>query len=122
MPKLTGSRFVLAVRNLATAKAYYCDVLGFAEETIRAEGWAFLRRDAVALSLGECLDAIPAGQLGDHSYFAYILVDDARTLADEIRSKGADLLGGLIDQPYGMRELIVRTPDGHRIVFAQPLR
>lgn len=34
---------------------------------------------------------------------------------------GASLTQGLADKPWGMREVGVRTPDGHRIMFGQEL-
>jgi catechol 2,3-dioxygenase-like lactoylglutathione lyase family enzyme len=45
MPKFTQSRIVLASRNLAASKAWYREVLGFREEPIQADGWAFLERE-----------------------------------------------------------------------------
>jgi hypothetical protein len=47
------------------------DVLGFRKDPINAAGWSFLTRDSFRVMLGECKDAQPAGELGDHSYFAY---------------------------------------------------
>jgi catechol 2,3-dioxygenase-like lactoylglutathione lyase family enzyme len=119
MSKLIGSRFVLAVKNLAASKAFYCDVLGFVEEPIRADGWAFLRRDDVAVSLGECPDGPAASEIGDHSYMAYLLVDDARGLCEAIRNQGGAILSDVADKPWGMREFLIRTIDGHRICFGQ---
>ena len=119
MAEFTGSRFVLAVRDLAASKSYYCDVLGFVEESIRAPGWAFLRRGPVLFSLGECPSEVPASQLGEHSYFAYILVDNAASLSAEVEKQGAMILHPLADKAWGMREFCVQTPDGHRIVFGQ---
>lgn len=39
--------------------------------------------------LGECPSAIKPIQSGDHSYFAYFLVDNANDYFDEIKDKGA---------------------------------
>ena len=47
------------------------DVLGFRTDPIDAEGWSFLTRDTFRVMLGECRDERPAGELGNHSYFAY---------------------------------------------------
>jgi hypothetical protein len=47
------------------------DILGFQREPINAEGWSFLSRDKFRVMLGECADERPAGELGNHSYFAY---------------------------------------------------
>ena len=71
MAKIINSRCVLAVRDLKVSTRYYIDVLGFRKDPIDAAGWSFLTRDSFRVMLGECKDAQPAGDLGDHSYFAY---------------------------------------------------
>ncbi len=35
---------------------------------------------------------------------------------------GAEVRMAPVDRPYGMREMLVATPDGHRIMFGQTLR
>jgi uncharacterized glyoxalase superfamily protein PhnB len=69
---------------------------------------------------GECRDALPATELGDHSYFAYLEVDDIDRLHEDVVAKGAALIKELRDEPWGMREFGVRTVDGHRIMFGCP--
>ena len=59
--------------------------------------------------LGECRDALPAHELGDHSYFAYLRVDDVDAYYDELKSKRMKL-SALATEPWGMREFGVRTP------------
>ncbi len=71
--------------------------------------------------LGECPDAIPPADLGDHQYFAYIYLDDLDAYYAEIRDKGVDIIAGPEDKPWGMREMVVRTPDGHRVMFGEEL-
>ncbi len=39
----------------------------------------------------------------------------------EFVAKEALILQSLFDRHYGMRELTIATPDGHRIVFGQDL-
>ena len=36
-------------------------------------------------------------------------------------ARGADIVEPLADRPYGMRDFNVRTPDGHLLIFSQPL-
>jgi uncharacterized glyoxalase superfamily protein PhnB len=71
---------------------------------------------------GECRNAMPAADLGDHSYFAYVLVDDIARLHDELSAKGVSLMKGLRREPWGMDEFGIRTVDGHRIMFGSPVR
>ena len=120
MADLTGVRCVLAVRNLDESVDYYTSVLGMGID-FRAPGWAFLSRGSWRVMLGECADAMPAHETGDHSYFAYVTVHGIDELHDELVAKGATLTQRLADKPWRMREFGVRTPDGHRIMFGQEI-
>jgi len=121
MPRLTDVQCVLAVPNLANSLAYYRDQLGFSLD-FAVEGWAFLSRDRFRLMLGECADAMPAHDLGDHSYFAYVTVDDVDALYRELVVNDVTAPNEPADKPWGMREFSIRTPDGHRIMFGQCIR
>lgn len=70
---------------------------------------------------GECRDAIPPSRLGDHSYFAYMQIDDIDSFYESVRGKGAAISKTLRDEPWGMREFGLVTADGHRIVSASPI-
>lgn len=119
MACIINSRYVLAVRDLEVSTKYYVDVLGFRKDPIDAAGWSFLTRDTVRVMLGECPDAQPAGELGDHSYFAYWNVEDIDDFYRELVSKGALVTSPPANQPWGLREFGLSTPDGHRIVCGQ---
>lgn len=120
MPHIDQVRFVLAVPDLARSAAYYTSVLGM-EIEFTAPGWVFLRRDGFRVMLGECVDAIPPGDLGDHSWYGYLTVRDASSLFLEYRAAGAEFTQELSDKPWGMREFGIRTVDGHRLMFGQEL-
>lgn len=120
MSELTKIRCVLAVHSLTASVDYYTRVLGM-EVDFTAPGWAFLSRGSFRLMLGECTDAMPAHDLGDHSYFAYVTVEGIDELFAEVVAAGATFTQKLADKPWGMREFGVRTPDGHRIMFGQEL-
>lgn len=47
-----------------------------AVDSVGDDGWRFGSKDNVLVMLGTCPDAIPASQLGEHSYFACLVVDD----------------------------------------------
>lgn len=119
MAHIVNSRYVLAVLDLNVSTQYFVDVLGFRKDPIDAEGWSFLTRDSVRLMLGECPGVQPAGELGDHSYFAYWNVEGVDDLYRELSSKGALVTSAPADKPWGLREFGLRTPDGHRIVCGQ---
>jgi uncharacterized glyoxalase superfamily protein PhnB len=112
---------VLAVRDLGVSTKYYVDVLGFQKDPIDAAGWSFLTRDRFHVMLGECRDAQPAGELGDHSYFVYWNVEGIDDLYRELVSRGALVTSAPTNTPWGLREFGLRTPDGHRIVCGQTI-
>jgi predicted enzyme related to lactoylglutathione lyase len=120
MPEILSSTFVLAVNDLAASKQYYMETLGFTED-FSVDGWAFLSRGACQLRLGDCPDAKPMSANQDHSWFAYLHVNDAAGLYEETVRKGAKLWHPLADKPWGMREFAIVTPDGHRIVFGEKI-
>jgi uncharacterized glyoxalase superfamily protein PhnB len=95
------------------------DVLGFHKDPIDAEGWSFLTRDKFRVMLGECPDEKPAGELGNHSYFAYWNVDGVDQFYEEIAAKGALVTSKPSNKPWGLREFSLRTPDGHRITCGE---
>jgi len=120
MSDILASTFVLAVNNLAASKTFYIEKLGFTED-LSVEGWAFLSRGACKLRLGDCPDAIPMSKNQDHSWFAYLHVQNANTVYEELKNNGVELWHKLEDKSWGMREFAIITPDGHRIVFGEQL-
>ena len=122
MPRIVNSRAVLAVRDLAVSTRFYTEVLGFQRDFgDGTDGWSFLSRDTFRVMLGECTDATPAGELGDHSWFVYLTVEDVDGMHAEVASRGAEILSRPATKPWGLREFSIRTPDGHRIVFGEPV-
>ena len=85
------SRFVIAVPDLETSSAYYRDVLGFSIQRISDPGWRFYTLGDCTIMAGECPDAIPPENLGDHGYFAYLEVDDVDSYFDTVRDRGASI-------------------------------
>jgi catechol 2,3-dioxygenase-like lactoylglutathione lyase family enzyme len=122
MHRIIDSRAVLAVRDLKESTRFFIDVLGFRRDFgDGSDGWSFLSRDNFKVRLGECPDEKPAGELGNHSYFMYLTVEGLDQLHQELSARGAEVSSEPEDQPWGMREFSIRTPDGHRIRFGEPL-
>lgn len=122
MARLEGTRLILAVRDLRTATDFYLHALGFQRDFgDESDGWSWLSRDDFRVGLGECRDALPASALGDHSYVAYVTVDDVDALHAEFRSRGAPIRTPPETKPWGMREFALQTPDGHRMTFGSPV-
>jgi predicted enzyme related to lactoylglutathione lyase len=114
---IVGSRFVIAVPDVSRSAEYYRDVLGFDIVEASDPGWRFLQRDACTIMAGECPGALAPAALGDHSYYAYLEVDDVELLYRSAMSKGAEVIKPLRAEPWGMREFGIRTIDGHRMMF-----
>jgi predicted enzyme related to lactoylglutathione lyase len=112
------TRFVIAVPNLKTSSEFYRDVLGFQIHLISDPGWLIYSRGNCTIMAGECADALPPSQLGDHSYFAYLEIADPDNYYQSVCSAGAKICKALRSEPWGMREFGVITVDGHRIMFA----
>jgi catechol 2,3-dioxygenase-like lactoylglutathione lyase family enzyme len=117
---LTRPRYVLAVPDLARSAAYYRDVLGFDVQWEHVLGWRLFTRGACVIMAGECPDALPPRDLGDHSYFAYVEAANIDALHAELTGRGVEVVKPLQDEPWGIREFGIRTADGHRIMFGEP--
>ena len=122
MHRIVDSRCVLAVRNLKESTQFYIEVLGFRRDFgDGSDGWSFLSRDNFKVRLGECPDEKPASELGNHSYFVYLMVEGLDQLHQELSARGAQVISEPENKPWGLREFSLRTPDGHRIRFGEPI-
>ncbi|HEY7549186.1 MAG TPA: VOC family protein [Hyphomicrobiaceae bacterium] len=119
--KIAPWAHVLAVRDIDSSARYFCEALGFIREWPEATDWRLVRRDGVRVMLGRCPEAAPAAEIGPHSWFAYLNTDGVDRLYAELVANGAIVLEPPADRAYGMREVVVATPDGHRIVFGQDI-
>lgn len=110
--------YVLAVPDLARSGEFYRDVLGFAVHETGDAGWRFFVQDSCRIMAGgECPDALPASEIGDHSYFGYLVVDRVDAYYERAVARGAEIVKPLRDEPWGMREFGLRTVDGHRLMI-----
>ena len=120
MPAVSKTSFVIAVPDLKSSAAFYRDVLGFTVHTISDPGWLFYTSGDCTIMAGHCPDAIPPRKLGDHSYFAYLQIDEIDSFYASVLAAGAEIVKTIRDEPWGMREFGLVTVDGHRIMFAAP--
>ena len=108
--------------------------------TLRASGRASVRaaisaarssgRDLTALSWnfransssdrgGRFPDALRATDLGDHSYFAYLTVDCLDDYHARAISEEAEILKPPTNEPWGRREMALRTSEGFRLMLSE---
>ena len=113
--------YVLAVHDLAGSARYFVEVLGFSLDWADGDNWQVVRRGDVRIMLGRCPDALPPAELGDHSYFGFFATGDVDALHAEFAARAALILSAPADKPWGWREMAVATPEGHRMMFAQPI-
>lgn len=101
------------VRDLDAGRAFYTDVLGFAEVFADEEArWVRLRRGDMEIALWE--------SSGDEGGVASIAVPDVRAEAERLRAAGIEV--GVVVELHGqVRLLDVFDPDGNRLQFAQEL-
>lgn len=123
---MTTVRFVqptytIAVHDVEASARYYVETLGFSALDIDAPGWRFVQRDGVRFDMGECPDVPEAKTLGDHSWIARIFVEGLDAYCAEIAPRGARITSGPTNKPWGLREMSVETPDGHRLMFCEPV-
>lgn len=121
MSQFVDSRVVLAVRDLPLSTRFYTEVLGFKRDPVEANGWSFVSKEVFKLMLGECADEVAASEVGNHAWFARVMVEGLDAYYQKVSSRGANVISQPADRAYGLREFVVRTPDGHRLMFAERL-
>lgn len=119
--RIESNHYVLAVRDLERSRDWYERMLGCDTEVVDEGNWLFFSRDGVTFMCGRCPDAIDPQDLGDHQYFAYLVVDDVDAFHARAIECGGEVIKAVRDEPWGMREMGLRTVDGHRIMLAQRL-
>lgn len=118
--KLSAFASILAVKDIEASAAYYHDALGFRVLWPEGDDWQLVERDGFRVMLGACPHETPAASIGDHSLFAYVHVDDVDALYGEFSSRDVKVTPPA-DRAYGLREIVVTTIDGHRMLFGQEL-
>ena len=108
--------------DLVGTAEHYRDRLGFEIEPYFGDPPVFthVRRGAVFIQLGKCLDPDRATRAPDGvGLNAYIWVDDVDALHREYLERGAEIVEGPVVRSYRCRELVVRDCNGLILCFAQ---
>lgn len=126
MPKRWEAAPTLGVRSVPSAVEFFCGLLSF-ERPLTLYGppsepvYAIVSRGGISVHLQvRRHDVFPVAR-EEHEGDAYFVVDDADALYEEFIAKGVPMHRGIQDEPYGLRDFTVATPDGHRLTFGSEL-
>ena len=116
---------LLYVEDMERARAFYCDQLGF---TLKGRwdpdgvfSWCALALQGAEIMLQRAEpEDLAALRKGRSDVALFFLCKDVDALFETLRGRGVD-----VDAPsnafYGMRQLLLKDPDGRRICFEHPL-
>lgn len=100
----------LPVSDMERSIAYYQEALGL------DLAWRTVDGSLAALATGEIevLLLVPwTGEGVPTAQSSYVYVEDPDALCAEFQAAGADIVDPVASRPYGMRDFVVRDPDGH---------
>jgi lactoylglutathione lyase len=121
---LTGHAPFLVVPDVGATLAYYRDVLGFSVRPyeLAREDNGTATRDGCTLFFNRAPRAVPNSEVAPPDLFdVYLWTDDVRGLDAELRGRGANVLHGPVERPWGMLEIRVRDLNGYVLGFGEPL-
>jgi hypothetical protein len=105
---------------------FFCEQLGF-ERPLMLHGpaedpvYAIVRRGGIEVHLQIRRRTVFAGPRENHEGDAFFVVPNADELRTEFASKSLKFLRDIQDEPYGLRDFTIETPQGHRLTFGTPL-
>ena len=108
--KFGGLTPILNVKNISESINYYVNVLGFKKDWDWGEppSFASVSRDDI------CIFLCQGGQ-GQSGTWMSIFVDNVDLLYEEYKAKGAIIRQAPTNFSWGMREMNIEDPDGHRL-------
>ena len=120
-PELLGAFPQVFVADVEASCRFFVEILGFTVRFTYGQPpfYAVVQRDGARLSLrfvhGPVLDRAAEPDL----LSASIPVANIEALCLEYRASGAPMHQELTKQPWGLRDFIVRDPDGNLIHFSE---
>ncbi|MEM7627448.1 MAG: VOC family protein [Planctomycetota bacterium] len=114
--KINSAAAVFPVSDLDASLRYFTEVLGFSED-FRVDQYAGIKLDGCCLHLSHHSNP-NTGEPGTGA--VYIFCDEVDGYFADIAGRGAATDGEPRDYDYGMRDFIVRDPDGNQLSFGAP--
>jgi len=112
------------VSDLRRSVDWFVDVLGFERPELWGDppGFAMPERDGFIVMLEQRAGVEPRPHGAVNAWDAHFWSEGVDAFAAELIAVGADVVEMPVDRPeYWMRELFVRDPDGHLLVFGQDI-
>lgn len=118
------------VSDVVRAAEYYRDVLGFQVagywdgdrqhlDPRRPAVFGIVQRDAIRLHFNRADHGQARTGRAEGAYDLYFHVTGVDALAEDLRSRGADIIDGPSDRVYGQREVVVRDCNGLILAFGE---
>jgi len=118
---LSAFAVVFVVGDVERSLDFYLNALGFQEHFRYGNAppeYAIVERDAVSIHLSRAIPNSSARGQG----IVYVFTTEVDALHRELHDAGCAIEAKPEDFPYGMREMMLRDPDGNRITFGQAIK
>ena len=110
--KINACSTVFQVVDLKAALAFYVDLLGFKED-FRYDDYAGVSRDEMYLHL--CAHTTWNRPVGGGA--VSVFCDEVEEFHARVKALGAKIESAPADQQYGLRDFVLRDPDGNVLTF-----
>lgn len=106
------------VTNIPMALSFYTEKLGFKKvfENGDPVGFVILKKDDAEVHL-----TLKQDHKASDRNVLHMLVSDAQTLYDVLEKANVQIVKGVRDAEYGLRDFVIADPDGNRIDIGQVL-
>ncbi|HSO96539.1 MAG TPA: VOC family protein [Acidimicrobiia bacterium] len=113
---LLGIRANLEVREVPRSVAFFERTLGLRPVVTMGEPvtFAILAADDASLALAATAEPAVAAIAA-----CYVDVSDVTAAYERCRDAGAEITAEVTTHPWGMRDFVLRDPDGHQIAVGQ---
>jgi catechol 2,3-dioxygenase-like lactoylglutathione lyase family enzyme len=106
---ITGAHTIIYTRDAEADRAFFRDVLGF-EQVDAGGGWLIF--------------ALPPGEVACHPseqdrHELYLMCDELDATIAELRGRGADVVGDIVEERWG-RLTSIRLPGGGELGLYEP--